>query len=51
MMSLNAMIKDDWDGRLLATLIPPVWELVGLYNSIVYIHKRFASNNVKAILN
>lgn len=30
----------------------PVWELaLGLYNSIVYIHERFASDNAKAILN
>jgi hypothetical protein len=30
----------------------PVWELgLGLYNSIVYLHKRFAFGNVKAKLN
>lgn len=30
----------------------PVWELaLGLYNSIFYIYKRFASHNVKVILN
>lgn len=45
------MIKDDWDGCLLVTLIPPGLGTCGLYNSIVYIHKRFVSDNVKAILN
>ncbi|CAG8059226.1 unnamed protein product [Penicillium nalgiovense] len=37
MMSLDAMIKDDWDGCLLVTFDTPGWELaLGLYNSVVY---------------
>lgn len=31
------MIKDDWDGCLLVTLIPPVWELGLACTTVLFI--------------